>query len=106
MNTGNAIVSLVVVLIILAVIFLIFREFFCWYWKINERIAILNDIKKLLQNAEMSTSIGDNKLYEPSPKNVNSDKYNQPVKKGCCPDCGTLMDTSLNFCQHCGNTKK
>jgi hypothetical protein len=50
MNDSKFIVTLLVVLLILVVVFLLFREFFCWYWKINERVAILNDIKKLLHN--------------------------------------------------------
>ena len=32
-------------IIILFVIFMIFRELVCWYFKINERIRIFNEIK-------------------------------------------------------------
>ncbi len=34
---------------IVAVIFLILREFFCWYWKINIKIALLSEIRDLLK---------------------------------------------------------
>ena len=32
--------SAVIVLVIAIVVFLIFREVWCWYWKINEAIRI------------------------------------------------------------------
>jgi len=32
---------LIVILVLAIIIFLLFRELFCWYWKINERIKIL-----------------------------------------------------------------
>ena len=35
---------IVVVILVLAVIWFICREFFCWYWKINERRDILSAI--------------------------------------------------------------
>lgn len=31
-------------------IFLSIREINCWYWKINERLSILKEIKNLLTN--------------------------------------------------------
>ncbi len=40
--------SLFIGFIVFLVIFLILREFFCWYWKINERIVLLNEIRDLL----------------------------------------------------------
>ena len=45
---GNIVGVLLVVAVILVVIFLVFREFFCWYCKINERIALLTEIRNLL----------------------------------------------------------
>lgn len=53
---GNFFVTLVVILMILGVVFMLLREFFCWYWKINERVAILYDIKKILQNQGQTQS--------------------------------------------------
>jgi len=34
--------------IVLAVIFLVCRELFCWYWKINQNVALLTEIRDLL----------------------------------------------------------
>jgi hypothetical protein len=41
---SQALGALVVTIVIFIGIFLLFREFFCWYWKINERIALQKDI--------------------------------------------------------------
>lgn len=35
---------LAIALVFLVVVFLIFREFFCWYWKINRIVSLLEDI--------------------------------------------------------------
>lgn len=40
--------TLVVVLIVTLFLFLIFREVFCWYWKINEHIAAQKETNALL----------------------------------------------------------
>lgn len=36
-------------LLFVIAIFLALREFFCWYWKINKRIEILENIEKHLE---------------------------------------------------------
>jgi hypothetical protein len=64
MDSGKGIATVLVVLLILVVAFMILREFFCWYWKINERIAILNDIKKLLHDQGKVQTRG---ISEPTP---------------------------------------
>jgi hypothetical protein len=42
------------------IIFLLLREFNCWYWKINERVVLLDEIlvrlEKLEQKKEASKS--------------------------------------------------
>lgn len=35
-------------LIFIVILFLIFREVVCWYWKINERTKVMGEIKDLL----------------------------------------------------------
>ncbi len=44
------ITSVTVGLFVTLVVFLILREFFCWYWKINLRVALLNEIRDSLKN--------------------------------------------------------
>lgn len=43
-------IAVLAVLVINVVIFLIFREFFCWYWKINKTIAIQEKQMLLLES--------------------------------------------------------
>lgn len=42
--------------VVAVVIFLILREFFCWYWKINERTDLLESINNKLSaiNSKLS----------------------------------------------------
>ena len=46
--TGAMLGSLLVVAVVLVVIFLVFREVICWYWKINRSVALLTEIRDLL----------------------------------------------------------
>jgi hypothetical protein len=48
MNGENTLVGLLVILAISIVLFLICREIICWYWKINQSIALLTEIRDLL----------------------------------------------------------
>ena len=35
-----------------AVVWLLLREFNCWYWKINERLSLMEEILNRLENQE------------------------------------------------------
>lgn len=41
-------VAILTVLAVVVVVFLIVREVFCWYWKINQTVALLTEIRDLL----------------------------------------------------------
>lgn len=45
---GIGIVEVLISLVIFVIIFLVCREIFCWYWKINQRVELLKEIKALL----------------------------------------------------------
>ena len=42
--------NFVVVGLVLVAVFLVLREFNCWYWKINEGLAVLKDIRDIMKN--------------------------------------------------------
>jgi len=44
----DQIVILALTLIFIAGVFMVLREFFCWYWKINERISVQKETNRLL----------------------------------------------------------
>lgn len=46
MSLGFA--ELLVGILIVLVVFLVFREFFCWYWKINRLVTLLEKIEAKL----------------------------------------------------------
>lgn len=51
--------AILTVLAIVIVVFLIVREILCWYWKVNQALALLTEIRDLLasrSNAPMSIS--------------------------------------------------
>jgi hypothetical protein len=47
---GDAIVIFLMIFLIMGVVFLMGREVVCWYWKINQRIALMTEIRDLLKN--------------------------------------------------------
>lgn len=51
MGNSDSIGAIFMVLVILLVIFLVFREVFCWYSKINQRVALLTEIRDLLKGS-------------------------------------------------------
>ena len=48
-NDSDMIGQLLIALVVVVAVFLICRELLCWYWKINERLTCLKDIRDLLQ---------------------------------------------------------
>ena len=48
-NSGNIWSILIGILIAAIIIFLICREFFCWYWKINRIVALMEEQNSLLR---------------------------------------------------------
>jgi hypothetical protein len=53
-----------------AVLWLLLREFNCWYWKINERLMLLEDILARLEKLESQKSPP---LAEPRFPEINID---------------------------------
>lgn len=54
--TSNSLLSGIGALSAIILFFLLGREFMCWYWKINERVALLEDIKNLLMKNKKEAS--------------------------------------------------
>jgi hypothetical protein len=53
---GDTLTSMLVSLLILLVVFLIFREVVCWYWKMNETVSLLKEIRDLLKTNSLETN--------------------------------------------------
>lgn len=52
MNYGNSPGMAVLAIIIAVVIFLVLREIFCWYWKINRLVELLESIDANLRGRD------------------------------------------------------
>lgn len=48
--------GLFIFLVIIIVIFLICREIVCWYWKINETLSVLKEIRDLLKHSSLASN--------------------------------------------------
>ena len=104
---------LLVVLIVLAVIFLVLRELVCWYWKINEHIALLTEIRDLLSakgisNASQTatslsstgaTNISAPGLTTPTSSTEPQNPYTGPL--GICPNCDSQIALDSSECPRC-----
>jgi hypothetical protein len=56
MDWGNVIF----VLFVIVAVFLILREFWCWYWKVNRLIALLEEQNQLLKDMAARNNIHQN----------------------------------------------
>jgi len=87
---GYLLVALFVIVVVLAV----FREVICWYWKINQRIALMKEIRDALQSPTSAVSSQMSQERRESP----------PVSRTKCPKCGKshIGDLRGQFCESCG----
>ena len=51
-SANNPLVDAIIALVIVVVIFLVFREVVCWYWKINRMVELLDSIDATLRNRD------------------------------------------------------
>jgi len=80
--TGTYAVTFLVTVIISILLFLLLREFFCWYWKINQSVALLQEIRDLLTAPARS-----------------KEPHEQQRR---CPKCGAQQPGGNTFCESCG----
>ena len=92
--TGNMLGYIFVVGFILLIIMLVCREFLCWYFKINQNVALLTDIRELLAtkgNSQITTPVSEQATPLP--------KKETPLR---CQGCGAVADAGSAFCEKCG----
>jgi len=90
---------IIILLVVLFVIFLVIRELMCWYWKINQGIELLTEIRDLLANQsafrrEPTIQSSDlPPLAASVPTSTNS--------LGTCPNCSAEIPLSSKACPKC-----
>jgi hypothetical protein len=76
--------TVIVVIVGLIVFFLILREFWCWYWKINKRIVLLEEQNRLLsginENLQLNMKIS-NKILDVLKDSSNNNLKNHLIDK-------------------------
>ncbi len=86
---------LLIVLLVLWVLFLLTREFWCWYFKINERLSAMEDMKGTLEGIER-------KLGGASSGAVAGAAGVAPASRDTCSKCGRPLAPDTKFCEYCG----
>ena len=91
---GDFVSFFLLVISVLTIIFLVFREVFCWYWKINERIALMKEIRDLLSSRSIKV-VGISK--------TQATESSKPITT-ICPKCGKRNEGDLTgqYCEECG----
>ena len=54
----------VFLLLIFLVAFLVLREFWCWYWKINQMVSLLREVRDLLARKSPGTGAAPEPVKE------------------------------------------
>ena len=93
---------LVVVVIAVAtflLLFLLLRQLNLWYWRINEIISLLKEIKQLLQG---DVSTAGNTSGSPVSSKSSSGDY---IVKWKCTKCNTMNHPNLKECFNCGQPR-
>lgn len=97
MNGSDVFGNLLLGLSVLFVLFIIFREILCWYWKVNEVVGLLKEIRDKLDRQPSIVAMPPQAGYIPSTPAGNSDIV-------VCRKCtATYQRTRApRFCEHCG----
>ena len=78
----------------LLVVYLLFREFNCWYWKVNARLALLTEVRDLLVRSEQR-ALAENEALAAAARRP---------RETVCRQCGTHFAGELTgqYCEKCG----
>jgi hypothetical protein len=96
-------VTLLIVLFMIGIlIFLILREFWCWYWKINKRTVLLESIERKLSMLTNTDSILDT-VEDPSETlpNLSAPIGHEEKETHVCSYCSKETTENLYYCPTC-----
>ena len=106
MDSGSFAGTLLITLVIIAVIFLILREAVCWYWKINQGLTILTEIRDLLASQRVGMRSAQEVAFATSPgaaggatAKAAGAAATEPT--GTCPNCSMQLPLAALECPKC-----
>jgi hypothetical protein len=100
-NSNSAILGVIAIAIGFVVVFLLTREFWCWYWKINRLVSLLEEQNSLQRSLMRSQGV------EPAPppqvatatRSMDGDPSLGPM---VCPQCSAEYQPGYATCSDCG----
>jgi hypothetical protein len=100
MSSNEFFTNMLMVSASLLVLFLLFREVICWYWKINRHITLLTEIRDLLRaqnqgNPVTATTVAHGLTLRHAPAMTAS------AETGTCSHCTGEVPTNAITCPHC-----
>ena len=90
-NSGSSVGIIIGIVFGVIVVFLICRELICWYYKINEIVALMKEQNNLLKQQMGLTS--------------NSTANTSSVDDWVCKKCFNANKKDALFCINCGEKK-
>lgn len=110
----DALSGLIVILVVLIVLFLIFRAIVLWYWKVDEQVALLKDLRDELRGIRAAMRAGRREVGEPQLKATETQTRVLAAQAGgtatrvldregrvLCPHCGHASSASRTTCKSC-----
>src|SRR5262245_11810591 len=117
-NIGSGMGMILVALLIILVVFLLGREVVCWYWKVNERIALMRETNTLLASIETQlkqtgraapaahvSAAASPSAPAPAPRTGASMAPTVSTSL-TCPGCKSPVKLMDKFCENCGQSLK
>lgn len=96
-------VAIVLVSIVIGIlIFLILREFWCWYWKINKTIVLLESIERKLSLQTNTESILDTvETTSEELPNLSAPIGQEEKETHVCSYCSKETTENMYYCPTC-----
>jgi hypothetical protein len=99
---GSSLGALALFVVITIVIFLVCRELVCWYWKINQNIALLTEIRELLKNQASAAQTSLQPVVSATAPRQSVVPASVPAgPMGTCPNCSATIPISAKDCPKC-----
>jgi hypothetical protein len=95
---NEMIAVLVIAFAVVVVLFLVFREVVCWYWKINETLSVLKDIREILQKTTPADK-GSSTLKVNSSASTAGETEDSLYSKVKAQDNANNYDEAVGLCR-------